>query len=154
MTNIFTYSPQDVTLIIGGYQVKGWESISFRRNSDGYTSIQGIRGKNTRVINKNTSATLIIPILQTEQANDVFSSIHELDMENGTGRIALTLNDKGGNSVFSSNEAYIAGYPEVIYSGDAEYRAWKIMCDSSKFYVGSNANPSFSLFSSILNNIF
>lgn len=153
--DIFTYSPQSVSLIIGGYQITGWESIGISRNTDGINSIRGIRGKNTRAINKDTSATLYIPILQSEQANEVFTAIHELDLENGTGRISLVLKDNSGNSVFSSDEAYIQGYPEVVYSGELEYRAWKIFCQSTKtFYVGSNANPATSLFSSIYNTIF
>lgn len=150
--NIFTYSPQNVSLIIGGYQVKGWESIGLVRTSDGMLPIQGIRGKNSRVPNKNTSATLIVPILQTEQANDVLSSIHALDMQNGTGRISLILKDSGGNSVFSSDEAFIQGYPEVVFSGELEYRAWKIFCQTTRSYtVGSNVNANSSLFDSIRN---
>lgn len=153
MTDIFTYSPQDVVLVVAGYQVKGWESVLIKRNKQGFLPVDGIRGTNTRVRNRNTSCTLIVPILQTQQANDVFSRIHELDLENGTGRLELTLTDKGGNSVFSSTEAFITSYPETVYSGNLEYRAWTIYCNTSQFYVGSNANTSFSLFSNLFNNI-
>lgn len=150
--SVFTYSPSDVVLDIGGYQLTGWESISISRRVDGFIPAYGIRNKHTRVPTKDTSATITIPLLQTSQSNDVLSAIHELDLQNGTGRIALMLKDGSGTSVFSSAEAYILGYPEVIFSGDFTYRAWRIFCQTTNTYsVGGNGRPQTSLFDTAIN---
>lgn len=140
MSKVFTYDPAQVQLTFGGYTITGWQSISIARSVDAFKPIRGIRGKHTRVRNADTSCTISIPLLQTSMGNDVLSRIHELDLVNGTGRIELTISDLGGTSVFNSVEAYILGYPEVVYSGEFEYRQWRIFCQSTNTYVvGGNA---------------
>lgn len=152
MAKIFTYSPKEVVLTFGGYTVTGWQSISITRSVDAFKPIRGIRGKHTRVRNADTSCMITIPLLQTSMNNDVFSWIHELDIENGTGRISLTISDLKGTSVFSSVEAYIVGYPEVVYSGEFEYRQWRIFCQTTGSYtVGGNAQVE-NVFSGIFSN--
>lgn len=155
MANSFTvttYSPQDVKLTIGGYQIVGWQSISISRSVKGFTVVRGIRGKNTRVPNRDSSATIQFSLAQFSPSNDVLSYIHELDLDEGTARIALTLKDGSGGSVFSTNEAYITGYPTSTYSGGFEYRSWEIFCQTTDtFKVGGNTRPSTSLFDSAVN---
>lgn len=157
MSNTFTvntYSPKDVRLTIGGYIFTGWQSITINRSTKVFNPYRGIRGKNSRVRNKDTSATIIIPLLQTSPGNDVLSEILAQDAVKGTSRIALTLSDKSGNSVFSSNEAYIPSYPITTFSGGFEYRNWEIFCQSTDSYtVGGNSRPSTSLFDSAINEV-
>lgn len=157
MANSFTvqtYSPKDVILTIGGYQLVGWQSINISRSVKGFSVIRGIRGKNTRVPNVDTSATINISLLQTAQGNDVLSRIHELDLEQGTARIALLLKDRSGRSVLSSDEAFITGYPNAAFSGQFEYRNWEIFCQTTKGYVvGGNARPSTDILDSAVSEI-
>lgn len=157
MSNSFTvntYSAKDVILTIGGYQLTGWQSITISRTVKGFTVIRGIRGKNTRVPNVDTSATISISLLQTAQGNDVLSYIHELDLDEGTARIALMLKDRSGRSVFSSNEAFITGYPTATFSGQFEYRNWELFCQSTDTYtVGGNAKPASDLFDKGLSEV-
>jgi len=152
MTNSFsvmTYSPTDVKLIVAGYPVAGWESISISRVSPGFQQIYGIRGKDTRSKNPKTSSVIRVTTLMTSQSNDVFSYIHDRDLEFGTGRIVVTLKDNSGRSVFSSNEAFIRGFPETVFSGNASYRAWEIYCQTTESYVvGGNTRPVNSIFDS------
>lgn len=151
MSDLFVYSPQQVILTIAGYQFTGWQSIRIAKNTQGFQPIRGIRGKNTRVRNLDTSATITLPLLQTSQGNDVLSSIHADDLLNGTGRLTLTLKDMSGQSVFSSDEGYITGYPETVYAGEISYRSWNIYLQSTKTYkVGGNASAQSSLFDSAL----
>lgn len=157
MSNSFTvntYSPQNVILTISGYQLTGWQSISISRTVKGFTVVRGIRGKNTRVKNVDTSATINISLLQTSQGNDVLSYIHDLDLDEGTARIVLTLKDKSGRSVFSSNEAYLTGYPTATFSGQFEYRNWEIFAQTTSTYtVGGNARPTTNLLDNALSEI-
>lgn len=152
MTNSFsvmTYSPTDVKLVVAGYPVAGWETISINRISQGFQPIPGIRGKDTRSKNPKTSAIITVTTVMTSQTNDVLSYIHDRDLEYGTGRIVLTLKDNSGRSVFSSNEAFIQGFPEAVFSGNAEYRSWNLYCQTTETYnVGGNSRPVNSIFSS------
>lgn len=157
MSNSFTvntYSPSDVTLIIAGYRVTGWERISITRTVKGFTTIRGIRGKNTRVDSRDTSATLSFPLLQTCQSNEVLSYIHELDLQEKTGRLTITLKDLSGKTVFSSDEGYITGYPPVVFSGGFEYRVWEVFLQTTGTYnITGNSKPTTSVFDNILNRI-
>lgn len=157
MSNNFTvntYSPSDVQLVIGGYLVSGWQSISISRRVESFRTIPGIRGKHTRVPSRDTAAMITFPIIQTSQANEVMSYIHELDIEEGTGRLALTLKDNSGKSVFSSDEAYITGYPAVTFNDGFEYRTWKIFCQTTKsFIVAGNTRGETSVFNTAVNEI-
>ncbi|WP_443699032.1 hypothetical protein [Pseudomonas sp.] len=152
MSNSFTvncYSPSDVSLTIGGYVITGWDNFTISRRVKGFSPIYGIRGKNTRVKSKDTSATISISLIQTSPSNDVLGYIHELDLDEGTARINLMLKDTSGKSVFSSNEAFITSYPTVSYTGDFTYRNWEIFLQSTNTYnITGNSRPSTSLFDS------
>lgn len=152
--SVNSYAPKDVMFIVGGYALTGWGSIRISRNSQVFTQVRGIRGKNTRYRNTDTSATITVSILQTEEANDILSNIVDLDSAYGTGRIALTIKDNSGNSIISSSEAFVAGYPEVVYSDGFEYRNWTIICNStSTFDVKGNTVAQESIFKKISNLI-
>ncbi|MNY49372.1 hypothetical protein D3C86_1847880 [compost metagenome] len=112
--------------------------------------VRGIRGKNTRVRNSDTSATISFSCLQTSEANDVMSQIHAIDIATGSARIELTLKDSSGTSIFSSTEAYVVGYPESTFSGDFSYRVWSINCltTESTYHIGGNSKPETSIFDS------
>lgn len=147
---IYTYNPQQVQLIVGGYTVTGWESISIARTVSGFQPIRGIRGKNTRVFNQDTSAMITVPLIQTSPANDVFAQIHNLDLTNGTGRLEIMLKDRSGGGIYSSIEAYIVGYPEVTYSGTFSYRNWQIFCQSTSFNPNGNSSAVSSIFNTLV----
>ena len=165
MANSFTvntYSPKNVQFLIGGYTFAGWQSIAISRNAKSFTPYRGIRGKNTRIKNLDTSAILTITLLQTSQSNDVLSTILTADEENGTARIVFTLKDRSGGSVFTSNDAFITGFPVTSFSGQFEYRTWEIFCGSTTTYnVAGNGRPQTNIFDSavsavgdLINNIF
>ena len=151
--NVNTYAPHQVTLAFGGYPLTGWNTISLRKNAPGYTAVRGIRGKNTRFRNTDTSATISFSCLQTGEANDIMSDIHREDLRTGAARISLTLKDGSGSSVFHSSEGFIVDFPEVTFSGEFEYRVWTIYCLSSEvdWNVGGNGEVQNSLFSKVTN---
>lgn len=151
---VVTYSPKDVSLVIAGYQITGWQTISIKREIKGFNNIRGIRGKNARVRNRDSSARLIFSIQQTAQSNEVLSYIHELDLEQGTGRLVITLKDNSGKSVFSSTEAYITGYADVVNTANLELRTWEIFCQTTGSYlIAGNVRPVTSLFDGAVNEV-
>ena len=152
MSKVYTYSPQEVQLTFGGYTITGWQNLTITRSADAFKPVRGIRGKHTRVRSIDTSCTITVTILQTSMSNDVLCRIHDLDLEYGSGRIELLLKDMGGTGVFSSAEAYVLGYPEVVYSGEFEYRQWRLFCQNTGNYtIGGNGQTT-SIFSNIFNS--
>lgn len=162
MANSFsvnTYSPSDVELVIAGYSVAGWDSISISRRVESFKPIYGIRNKHTRVRagsanTRDSSAFITFTLAKESQSNDTLSYIHELDIDQGTGRLTLILKDKSGTSVFSSDEAYILGYPESPFNNDFTTRTWRIFCQTTKTYlVGGNSRPQTSLLDTAVNEV-
>ena len=152
MSKVYTYSASEVQLTFGGYTITGWQNLTITRSADAFKPVRGIRGKHTRVRSIDTSCTITVTILQTSMSNDVLCRIHDLDLEYGSGRIELLLKDMGGTGIFSSAEAYVLGYPEVVYSGEFEYRQWRLFCQNTGNYtIGGNGQTT-SIFSNIFNS--
>lgn len=155
MSNSFTvntYSPKDVSLMIGSYTISGWDSISVQRSQKTFIPAKGIRGKHTRVGTKDTSATLSIVLMASSPTNDVFSQIVSNDVDLSTGRLAVTLKDMSGKSVFMSIEGYFTGYPVKTFTNVIGQVTWEIFCQTTVSYVvGGNTRPSTSLFDKALN---
>lgn len=150
---VFSYSPKDVVLTIGGYQITGWQKITINRVRS-IRTIKGIRGKHTRDISRDTSATLSFSLMQSTQANEVMSYIHEGDLQQGTGRISLTLKDNSGKSIFSSDEGYVTSYPTVNFSGQFEDRPWELFLQTTtSFIVAGNQRGSTGLFDRAVNEV-
>lgn len=154
MATVNTYNPSDVYLIIAGHICTGWNEISVERTTPSFRFVKGIRGKNTRVQDLDSSAVINITLLQTAQTNDILSEIHRQDIEEGTGRIELSLVDRSGTSSFSSIEAYIVNYPNKSFKDDFEPVTWTIQCQSTDDYiVGGNTTPETSVVAAMLSQL-
>lgn len=155
MSNVNTYNPSEVYLIVCGYVCEAWQDITIERNvAEAFRQVTGIRRKHTRVRNRDSSAKITINVMQTAELNDVLSEIHSQDLEDGTGRLELTLVDKSGNSLFQSIEAYIVGYPPVTFSEGITFLPWTIQCQSTdKYIVGGNTQPSAPLLAEALKKL-
>ena len=142
MSNVNTYNPSDVYLIISGLQVEGWKDITVKRSTPAFKHIKGIRGKHTRSFDKDTSATITVSVIATGELNDWLTEIHQQDIDNGTGRLEITLIDKSGTSSFNSIEAYITEFPEKPFTDSIEFITWTIQCQSTEeFIIGGNTQP-------------
>lgn len=149
---IYTYSPSEVDLIVAGYRVTGWNSIAVSRSATAFTLVRGIRGKNTRTRNRDSSAVIFIDVARTSPVNTVFSEIVRQDLVYGTGRLEILLKDKNGTSLYSSNEAFIDKHPDDAFTTELNNRRWTITCQSTlDWNVGGNETAQESLFSSVTN---
>lgn len=149
---INTYSPSDVNLSISGYQITGFDKISVNRNSPAFQMIKGIRGKNSRMRNRDTSCTVVVDLIQTSIANDVLSQILEQDLQTNSARLNLDLTDELGSSKIVSRECFIESYPDIVYANDISYRRWTLVCLSTDlFRVGGNAKLAGNTFSEAIN---
>lgn len=144
---IATYEPNKVTLILSGYQVTGFDSISIQYDDKPFKVIKGIRGINTRVRSSDTSATLTFSVLQTSVTNDILSEIFRQDMLKGSGRIEVSLKDASGTTEVSSSTGYIDGLPPASFSSTATSRQWTIqLLSTDTFKIGGNNLSVLSLF--------
>lgn len=144
---VYTYSPSDVVLSVGGYIISGITSVAAQRNTPAFKIVRGIRGQNTRVYNKDTSAEMTVTLLQTSISNDLFSIIEQEDEKYRTGRLEISLKDTSGTTVWESDEAFIEGLPSTTLGKDLTDRTWKIcMLSTRSVTTGGNYKAAPDLF--------
>lgn len=146
-----TYRPEDVKLLIGTYRVTGWTEISIAQNAKSFRHESGLRGKTTRVRNRDKSGVVTISMLQTSPDNDLFSQIVSQDEVSQTGRFSLTLTDLSGQSSIILQYGYLEGYPNMGFSSEGQTREWIFNYqDVVEYSVGGNSNSALDLLSSLI----
>lgn len=128
MIQSYTYSPSNVTLLISGYRVTGWEKITIKRQSPTFKVVRGIRGKNTRIRDKNSLTEVRVVVNQTSPVNKVFQDIAMEDYNTGNGLLNITLKDPNGFDFLHSNEVFLEGYSDSTFSGESDDREWVFHC--------------------------
>jgi hypothetical protein len=153
--NVATYSPSDLVIEVAGYQVTGWVSVNISKQTASFQLVKGIRGKNTRIRNRDDSLTIQIAVQQTSLANDVFSEIVRQDRLYSTGKLTLRVSDPSGKYTAQSDSFFIEDYPTVSFTDNIETRTWtfhaEYMLEQSPG-SGFNSDP-FDFFSSSFEKI-
>lgn len=126
--NVLTYDPSSVIISIAGWIVPGIVSVSLNWKSEVFSVRKGIRGVHTRVYNQDRQATLVLEILPTSIANDVFTSIVLQDAANHAGLLdPVMLKDSSGTSRFTTSQAYLHTFPDLTFTSDGLVtRKWEI----------------------------
>lgn len=143
--NVLTYDPSSVIISVCGWIVPGIVSVSLQWKSEAFHVRKGIRGVHTRIYNPDRQATLVIELLPTSIANDVFTSIVLQDAQNHAGLLdPVSLKDTSGTSRFTTSQAFIKTFPEMSFNAEGIYtRRWEIEILSfvlASGNVGGNAS--------------
>lgn len=154
MSEISTYSPESVLLILGGAALTGWNSISISRDADQFNVIKGIRGKHTRSRNYDNSATIVLELPMSSEWNYILSQIITEDVKYSTGRCEILLKDNSGNSIFKTTQAFVRKPADVTFDATISSRVWTIQClDVDVYTVGGSTSPAASLLSNVYNRV-
>jgi hypothetical protein len=111
--------------------------------------VKGIRGRNTRVQNLDTSAVITLELLQTSTSNDVFSQLLVADQSTQSSRLQISLKDNSGRTEISSSEAYVSSLPQLTFTNDFSNRVWTIQMLETTTTVGGNAKQLPDIFNTI-----
>jgi hypothetical protein len=127
-----SYSPGDVSLIIGGSIVK-FDSVTVSRNEDKNTMTVGTQGEVTRTKNLSNLSTITVVLPQSSTDNAVLSAF-----EVANGVIPILVKDNGGSSLHTMPEAVITGVPGPEYSKEHVQREWVFQGDLPVNVIGGN----------------
>lgn len=147
---VFSYIPEQIKVYVDAYEVTGLISITATKDEDSFKLVKGIRGKNTRVRQKNNSYTVQLELQQVDPVNDFLTDVHLLDTQSdGVGYFNLLIQDLNGTTRFSSDTAYIQKIPDIQYSLDFNNRTWVIRTlDVAGIFLGGNdilsSSPNFN----------
>lgn len=139
--SVATFAPTLTTCIISGYAVEGWNKISIARNTPVFRQIRGIRGKNTRVRVRDSSAMITFEVHQSSIVNSVFSLCLEQDEISESVRLEIVLTNDSNDIQFSTTTGYVVGYPEVVIDEGLNVMRWQLACEESNLFAGG-ATPA------------
>lgn len=126
--SVLTYDPSSVTISVCGWIVPGIVSISLQWKSEVFSVRKGIRGVHTRVYNPDRQATLVLEVLPTSIANDVFTDIVLQDAQSQSALLdPVSLKDSSGTSRFTTSQAFLKTFPELSFNAEGVMtRKWEI----------------------------
>lgn len=146
---MYTYSPTEVSCLIAGTQVEGWDRITITPDAPIYRTVKGIRGKHARVRVDDKAFLVEIELDQTSDSNMLMYAILQEDLANDTGRLQILIKDGLGIDLFTSDMAYLEGVPIVSFSGTSETRVWRLRCLSAKVGEYNTGSPFSNIFDGI-----
>lgn len=125
--SVLTYDPSSVTIIVAGYIIPGVVSLNLQWKSEVFSVRKGIRGQHTRVYSPDRYSTLVVELLPTSVANDVFTSIVLQDAAAHSGLLEVSLKDTSGTSRFTTSSAYLRTFPDLSFNAEGiTTRKWEI----------------------------
>jgi len=125
---VTTYSPEDVSLSIGGNLVAGFADGTFvvvEREADAMTKVVGADGEVARTRSANRSGMLTLTLLQTSDSNRILGDYALDDEADGSGTFDVLLTDNLDNKVFAS-EGWVKKVPNAEYGSELSNREWVI----------------------------
>lgn len=154
MSFVGTFNPSEVTLAINDFVVTDFAEGTFLdiiQNTKTFNQVRGIRGKHTRVHQRDKSGTIIFRLMQTSQDNEILSKLALEDDINMTGKLFVVIKDASGQSGFQLIDAYLEGVPDIGFrSTTTTSREWRIFYNSYALYnVSGNKLPPLDITSGI-----
>ncbi len=130
-TEVKTYDPAQIALVVGGFLVTGFEPGTFvtvvRSVSNyGWTvGPDGVEGIRTKLNDK--SALMTITLRQTSPANFVLSNFANKDETEGNAVVPVSLADANSpDTEFVSAKGWIEKPADANYAETPQGRAWQI----------------------------
>lgn len=113
-----TYSPKEVSIIIGSHIVDNWEEVTVVKDEDDNLFSTGADGEVAVTENANELGTISITIKQTSKSNLILSAL-------GKGAVLpITIADKSGKSLHMIPLSKRVKAPDAAYGKEAGDREW------------------------------
>jgi hypothetical protein len=146
MASLSHYSPSDVTITIAGlYTVTGYAEGTFVRISKDTQQVYTTRamdGTMSRVKSPDTGWSVAITLAQSSSANDIFSTLWNVDKVTGMGKFPLFIKDGSGSTMFMAATAWIEEVPEIVFSNQMETRTWYFAATDVVVNIGGNGDSN------------
>ena len=121
-----TYSPGEVTIIVGGVIVKDWVSVTWSRTNPRYVPTQGSDGELTRT--ENAGHQLVEGTITLSQASSSNLAVNALFTAGAV--VPFIVKDNSGTSIHSIPECTLSSLGDGGYAAettDREYNFFGMM---------------------------
>lgn len=141
MSVLTTYSPSDVSLVIGVLTISGYAPDTFivvSREVENFTKTVGSDGETARRKSANKSGTITITLLQTTSDNATLSGLALIDEITSKGTFPVIIKDNSGKSIASSDDTWVMSYPDMEFANDTGNREWVLESSNINMIFGGN----------------
>ena len=129
-TEVRTYNPDRVTVIVGGAPMQGFGEDTFVEIAplaDIVTSKAGADGEVARSIGTDRRHTVTITLMQTSPSNDVLSGLAKADqLTCGGAAFPILVQDLCGRTMFMAASAWVSQMPTQTFGREVNERQWQI----------------------------
>lgn len=141
MALLKTYDPKQVHVIVNGRSLTGFADGTFvkvSRDEDTFKLQVGADGEACRTKSNNRSGTYELTLQQSSEGNKILSDIALADETSNSGVVAVMVKDGSGNSLHTSESAWVQKPSDAEYGKDAGSRTWVLRTDDLVTYNGGN----------------
>jgi hypothetical protein len=130
----FVYNSDEITCILAGINIESGkadgEFVKVEQNEDDFGLLVGTDGSGTRYNLNNRSAKITFRLMQTSPHNAELSALRRLDLANpnGAGVGALTIKNRQGDFLHTSDKCWIAAPPKPSFDKAPTVREWVLEC--------------------------
>lgn len=138
---VYTYSAEEVQIIVGGAKISGLADGTFvtvSRDEQAYNKVTGADGTTSRSRSGNRAGTITLTLQQTSPANDTLMAYLAADEAADSGVVPVLIKDNSGNSLFASSAAWVQQMPDAGFSKEVSEREWVLDCARIDAFVGGN----------------
>lgn len=142
--NTALYSPEDVTILLGGiYQIEGLAEGSFvtiEESAPRWSTKVTCDGRVSRVHNKSPIHEVTITTMNTADVNNILTAWVSADSSLFGAMIPLFIKDSMGTSMFYAPLSWVENTPTVDYDVGINARKWVIKTAGATNMVGGNGS--------------
>lgn len=139
-----TYSPKDVSVILGGNILSGFGEDTFieiEYDAEDFTRTVGVDGFASRALSANTAANVSMTFAQTSPSNDILTNILKNDRSNNEV-VTLLIRDNFGTTFFSASYAWVSTKPDFSMGVDVGEVTWVLHTSELVEYNFGNNNEA------------
>lgn len=152
MTDLKTYDPSKVNLIVGGFQITGFAQgtmIELTPAADWFNDDFGVDGEPARWANANPYNDLRIYLMHTSNSNLILSNLHNADRLSQVGVVPVYLEDdsrEGGlleKARYVSARGWIKAPAAVQFGSGPGVRQWNFRLLETLYHTpGTLSTPA------------
>lgn len=146
MSDIITYSPEEVTVLVAGLiEIKGFVEgtfISVSRDVPLFSIKEYADGSSARIKNPSKTYSVELSLMSTSPSNDALSRLAIIDHLTYLAKFPLIIKDTLGSTLLFATTAWVEEMATAEFGIDVTQRTWKIKCPQTALFVGGNDGSS------------
>lgn len=141
MSEVYTYSPEEYSVVVGGFRMSGFADgtfVSVAADEQRYNKHVGADGKVSRARTANRAGSITITLAQTSPSNDILSAFMLADETADAGVVPIFIKDAKGTTLHFAASAWVQRVPNDDRGKTISDTVWVLDCGAIQTFLGGN----------------